>query len=51
MANSAVPGQMLLSLGSDLGLHGLIRPVSPNTKGKYKNYMYLPKKKKKKKKN
>ena len=35
MANSVDPDQRLCSRASGLGLHCLIRPVCPNTKGYY----------------
>ena len=35
VANSVDPDQMLPAAASDLGLHYLLRPVCPNTKGDY----------------
>ena len=37
MANSVDPDEKLCSTVSHLGLHCLLRPVSPNTYGKYYN--------------
>ena len=39
MANSVEPDEMPHFLESDLGLHCLIRPVRPNTFGKYSSPM------------
>ena len=39
MANSLEPDEMPHSLESDLGLHCLLRPVRPNTFGKYSSRM------------
>ena len=39
MANSVEPDEMPHFLESDLGLHGLLRPVRPNTFGKYSSPM------------
>ena len=38
MANSVDPDQIPYSAVSDLGLHRLLRPVCPNSLGKYGNY-------------
>ena len=38
MANSVDPDQMPHSVASDLGLHSLLRPVCPNSKGYYGLY-------------
>ena len=40
MANSADPDQMQYSATYDLGLHCLLRPVCPNSKGYY-GYYYI----------
>ena len=39
MANSLEPDEMPHLLESDLGLHCLLRPVRPNTLGKYSSRM------------
>ena len=39
MANSVDPDEMPRSAGSHLGLHCLLRPVFPNTYGKYGKFL------------
>ena len=40
VANSVDPDEMPRSAASHLGLHCLLRPVCPNTYGKYVNYLF-----------
>ena len=40
MANSVDPDEMPYSVASHLGLHCLLRPVCPNTYGKYGTYQF-----------
>ena len=42
MANSVDPDQMPHSAASDLGLHYLHRPISPNTSGYYGTHSDCP---------